>query len=69
VSGGIRWSDELFGYTIGTPAEDLSYDNRDSGQRDAEVPVVDSHFHLGADDRSPSPSLNRSVIYECHVRA
>ena len=67
VSGGIRWSDELFGYTIGDPAEDLSYDNRDSASGMPKCLVVDSAFTWG-DDRRPLTPLNRSVIYECHVR-
>ena len=67
VSGTIRWSDELFGYTIGDPAEDLSLDPRDSAGAMPKCVVADPAFTWG-DDRSPDTPWNRTVIYECHVR-
>ncbi|HEY5250270.1 MAG TPA: glycogen debranching protein GlgX [Acidimicrobiales bacterium] len=67
VSGTIRWSDELFGYTIGDPAEDLSQDPRDSAGAMPKCVVADPAFTWG-DDRAPNTPWNRTVIYECHVR-
>jgi len=67
VSGTIRWSDELFGYTIGDPDADLSLDGRDSAAAMPKCLVVDSSFTWG-DDRAPGTPWNRSVIYEAHVR-
>ena len=67
VSGSIRWSDELFGYTIGDDEADLSFDRRDSAGGMPKCVVIDDSFTWG-DDRSPSIPWNRSVIYECHVR-
>jgi len=67
VSGTIRWSDELFGYTIGDPAEDLSLDPRDSAGAIPKCVVADPAFTWG-DDRAPDTPWNRTVIYECHVR-
>ena len=67
LSGTIRWSDELFGYRVGDPAEDLSYDRRDSAGAMPKCVVVDPAFTWG-DDRSPATPWNRTVIYECHVR-
>jgi glycogen operon protein len=67
VSGAIRWTDELYGYTVGDPAEDLSFDGRDSAGAMPKSMVVDPSFTWG-DDRPPSTPINRSVIYECHVR-
>jgi isoamylase len=67
VSGAIRWSDELFGYTIGHPDRDLSRDDRDSAGSLPKCVVVDPAFTWG-DDRSPRTPWNRTVIYECHVR-
>ena len=52
VTGPIQWSDELFGYTIGDPAEDLSLDHRDSAGADAEGPGDRPGVHLG---RRPAP--------------
>jgi isoamylase len=67
VSGTIRWSDELFGYTIGDPAQDLSLDPRDSAGAMPKCVVADPAFTWG-DDRAPNTPWNRTVIYECHVR-
>jgi isoamylase len=67
VSGAIRWSDELFGYTIGDPDSDLSWDDRDSAGGMPKCVVVDPAFTWG-DDRSPRTPWNRTVIYEAHVR-
>jgi isoamylase len=67
VSGAIRWSDELFGYTIGDPEEDLSFDTRDSAGAMPKCLVVDPAFTWD-DDRSPNTPWNQTVIYETHVR-
>src|SRR5579875_2942401 len=67
VSGSIQWTDELYGYTIGDPREDLSFDPRDSAGRMPKCVVIDQAFTWG-DDRPPNIPWNRSLIYECHVR-
>jgi isoamylase len=67
VSGPIDWSDDLFGYTVGDPAEDLSFDTRDSASALPKSVVVDPSF-TWQDDRSPRTPWNRTVIYETHVR-
>jgi glycogen operon protein len=67
VSGPIRWSDELFGYTIGDEREDLSFDARDSAGAMPKCLVVDPAF-TWEDDRSPNRPWNQTVIYETHVR-
>jgi isoamylase len=67
VNGPIRWSDDLFGYTIGDPAADLSFDRRDSAGAMPKCVVIDPAFTWG-DDRPPATPWNRTVIYECHVR-
>ena len=67
VSGPIRWSDELFGYTVGHPDADLSRDARDSAGGMPKCVVVDPAFTWG-DDRAPGTPWNRTVVYECHVR-
>ncbi len=65
VSGPIRWSDDLYGYTVGQ--DDLSFDPRDSAGAMPKSMVVDPAFTWG-DDRRPGTAWNRTVIYECHVR-
>jgi isoamylase len=67
VSGPIDWSDDLFGYTVGDPAGDLSFDTRDSASALPKSVVVDPSF-TWQDDRPPRTPLNRTVIYETHVR-
>ena len=47
VSGPIDWSDDLFGYTVGDPAEDLSFDTPRLGQRHAQVRRGGPGVHLG----------------------
>jgi glycogen operon protein len=46
IAGPIRWSDALFGYTIGHPDSDLSLDERDSAEGLPKCVVVDRQ--LGA---------------------
>jgi isoamylase len=67
VSGPIRWNDSLYGYTIGHPDEDLSYDTRDSAGGMPKCVVVDPAFAWGG-DRHPRTPWNRTVIYEAHVK-
>jgi isoamylase len=67
VSGPIRWNDDLFGYTVGQPDEDLSRDPRDSAAVMPKSVVVDPAF-TWQDDRPPRTPWNRTVIYETHVR-
>jgi isoamylase len=67
VSGQILWSDDLYGYTIGDEASDLSFDDRDSAGAMPKSVVIDPSFTWG-DDRPPTTPWNRTVIYECHVR-
>jgi isoamylase len=67
ISGPIRWDDSLYGYAIGDPDEDLSFDQRDSAGHMPKCVVVDPSFTWG-EDRKPNTPWNRTVIYECHVR-
>jgi len=67
VSGTIQWSDALYGYTIGHPDGDLSFDERDSAGDMPKSVVIDTAYTWG-DDAPPDIPWNRTVIYECHVR-
>jgi glycogen operon protein len=67
VTGPIRWNDDLYGYTIGDPKQDLSFDRRDSAEVMPKSVVVDPAF-TWQDDRSPDIPWNQTVIYETHVR-
>jgi isoamylase len=63
----LRWSDSLFGYTIGDPQQDLSYSTSDSAAVAPLAAVIDSRFHWGS-DRPPRTAWGKSIIYEGHVR-
>ena len=65
--GAPRWSDALFGYTIGHKREDLSFDRRDSAAGMPKCKVIDQAFTWG-EDRRPEIPRQDMVIYEMHVR-
>jgi glycogen operon protein len=67
ISGAIDWDDAVYGYAVGDPAEDLSFDERDSAPNVPRSVVVDTAFTWG-DDAPPRTPWNRTVIYECHVK-
>jgi isoamylase len=67
INGDVVWNDALFGYSVGDPQEDLSFDERDSAPYVPKCSVIDPSFTWG-DDRPPAIPFNRSLIYECHVR-
>jgi glycogen operon protein len=67
VARTIRWADEMFGYVVGDPHEDLSFDERDNAAYAPLATVVDPAFTWG-DDRPPRTPWHNTVIYEMHVR-
>jgi glycogen operon protein len=67
VTGPLRWSDALFGYTVGHRRSDLSLDRRDSAGGMPKCKVIDPAFSWG-DDRRPNVPWSEMVIYEAHVR-
>ena len=67
VARAIRWADEMFGYRVGDPDEDLSFDDRDNAAHAPLAAVIDPAFTWGADRPLRTPWHN-TVIYEMHVR-
>jgi glycogen operon protein len=69
ISGTIRWSDALSGYSMDPPIEkrDLVPDGADSAGGLPKSVVVESAFSWG-DDKHPRTPWNRTVIYEAHVK-
>jgi glycogen operon protein len=67
IVGALRWSDALFGYTVGAKREDLSFDRRDSAGGMPKCKIIDPAFTWG-DDRRPDVPWNEMVVYETHVR-
>ncbi len=69
ISGVIRWSDALSGYSMKPSMEtrDLVPDPSDSASGLPKCVVVESAFSWG-DDKNPRTPWNRTVIYEAHVK-
>jgi len=67
IDSTVRWSDALFGYTIGHPDADLARDDRDSGPGMPKGVVIDAAFSWG-EDRRPRTPLHESIVYEVHVK-
>ncbi len=67
VARTLRWADEMFGYVVGHPDGDLSFDARDNAAFAPLAAVVDPAFTWG-DDRAPRTPWHNTVIYEMHVR-
>ena len=67
IRNGLKWHDSRFGYKIGSPKEDLSFDRRDSAQGMLKAVVVDPAFTWGA-DQAPRTPWHRTIIYEVHVK-
>ena len=65
--GALRWSDALYGYTVGSKREDISLDRRDSAAFIPKGRVLETAFTWG-DDRRPAVPWQDTVIYELHVR-
>jgi glycogen operon protein len=63
----LRWVDELFGYRLGDPEADVSYDDRDSAAYAPLAMVIDPAFTWG-DDRPPRTPWHKTIIYEVHVK-
>lgn len=65
--GKLQWSEALFGYTIGDPAGDLSFDERDSAPFVPKCKVIDPAF-TWCEQPSLRTPWDRTVIYETHLR-
>ena len=63
----ITWADEMFGYTVGGPQDDLAMDARDNAAFAPLAAVVDPAFTWGNDRPLRTPWHN-TVIYEVHVK-
>ncbi|HEX6979554.1 MAG TPA: glycogen debranching protein GlgX [Alphaproteobacteria bacterium] len=65
--GTLRWHEAIFGYRVGSPRQDLSFDRRDSAPYVPKCRVVDPAFTWGR-ERAPETPWERTVLYEMHVR-
>ena len=67
LTGELVWGDENFGYTIGHPDEDRSFDERDNAHLMPKCMVIDSAFTWG-EVRPPRIPWSETIVYELHVR-
>jgi len=67
LKGRFRWNDALYGYIVGHPDSDLSFDTRDSAPFVPKCEVTDTAFTWD-DDRPPRVPWSGTIIYEAHVR-
>lgn len=67
IAGQIKWSDEMFGYVVGDPAQDLARDSRDNAWAMPKSVVIDGGFNWG-DDKRPDRPLSETMIYEINVK-
>jgi glycogen operon protein len=66
-AGQLQWDPACFGYTIGAPEEDLSFDERDSAPFVPKCVVVDASFDWKQSVK-PLVPWDRTIVYETHVR-
>ena len=67
IAGSLQWSDAHFGYRIGSPRADLSFDRRDDAAGMPKCVVVDTAFTWG-NDRLLHTRWHELIVYELHVR-
>jgi glycogen operon protein len=67
IVGEWKWDAALFGYTLGSPDADLSFDERDSAAFMPKSRVIDPAFTWGQ-ERRPQIPWERTIFYEAHVR-
>ncbi|MBV9103935.1 MAG: glycogen debranching protein GlgX [Candidatus Eremiobacteraeota bacterium] len=67
LAGVLRWNDAHFGYRVGSPRSDLSFDRRDNAAGMPKCAVIDTAFTWG-NDRHLHTRWHESILYELHVR-
>jgi isoamylase len=65
--GTLKWNDAVFGYTIGSPDKDLSFDERDSAPFVPKSRVIDPAFTWGGEQRPRIP-WDQTIVYEMHLK-
>jgi glycogen operon protein len=67
LAGALNWDAPVFGYKLGDPGVDLSFDENDDAWGIPKSVVSTSHFDW-ENDRPPLRPLHDSIIYELHVK-
>ncbi len=67
ISGTIEWSDALFGYQLGHPDADLSFNAVNNAAFIPKSVVIDPTFDWEG-DTAPRIPYHKTIIYEAHVK-
>ncbi len=67
LGGRLLWSDALYGYRVGSPRDDLSFDRRDSAAGVPKAVVVADNYNWGS-SHPPNHEWRDSIVYEAHLR-
>ncbi|GIW07712.1 MAG: glycogen operon protein GlgX homolog [Dehalococcoidia bacterium] len=67
IAGAVDWRAPVFGYQVGHPDADLSFDENDDAWGVPKSVVTHPYFDWEG-DRSPQIPWHESVIYEVHVK-
>lgn len=67
IAGTIEWNNALFGYEVGHPDADLSFNEADSAPFIPKSVVINPNFDW-EDDKPPKTPYYNTIIYEAHVK-
>jgi glycogen operon protein len=67
IAGQVNWDAPVFGYRLGDPKADVSFDDQDSAWGMPKSVVTSVHF-AWENDRPPSVPMDESIVYEVHVK-
>jgi glycogen operon protein len=67
IAGNVIWDKAVFGYEIGHPQGDLSFNSGDSAPYVPKSVVIDHRFDWEA-DKPPKLPYSKTIIYEAHVK-
>ncbi len=67
VVRGVKWNNSMFGYSLRSKRDDLSFDRRNNAAHAPLAAVIDTAHEWG-DDRPPKTPWHKTVIYETHVK-
>jgi isoamylase len=67
IARDLVWSDAAFGYRVGDPAIDLSFDDTDNAATAPLAAVINPSFRWMG-DKPPATPWHKTLIYEMHVK-
>ena len=70
INGTLIWDDSVFGYKIGDPNQDLSFDERPDDKFVPKCVIIDPYFEWDDEHFFMKKKIpwNKTIIYETHVK-